>query len=207
MAMSNTAASRKVNRNWLPLHAKFLNFNAKSGSGETISPENRIVAENKTASPSHSGEEGRGKAVINEGIPQINNAWAGVGTPINESLWRASILNFARRMADKTVNARPIHDHAPAPEAVNKFFIKIPGNTPKLTISASESSSLPMELDTFNILALKPSKKSNTQADQTNQAVGISGLVNEQIIPTQPHNKFPDVNALGMWRSIILSKG
>jgi hypothetical protein len=40
----------------------------------------------------------------------------------------------------------------------------IAGNTPKLTMSASESSSFPIEDDTFNILAAKPSKKSNTQA-------------------------------------------
>jgi len=86
MAMSNTAASKKVNRLWLPTQAKFLNFNANKGSDETMSPENKIVIDDNTAEPSHSGARGSGKTVKRDGIPQINSAWAGVGTPINESL-------------------------------------------------------------------------------------------------------------------------
>ena len=42
-ARSNTARSRKVNRNWLEFHLKLLNFSAKSGRGATINHENKIV--------------------------------------------------------------------------------------------------------------------------------------------------------------------
>ena len=139
---------------------------------------------------------------MSEGSPQMNNACAGVGTPINESDWRVSILNLANRRAANTANDNPTNDHRTKPAPSSMMTIDIAGSTPKLTISASESSSLPMGLDTFNKRALKPSKKSNTHAAHTNQAVGISGLVNEQIMPAQPHNKFPEVRALGRWRSI-----
>ena len=142
-----------------------------------------------------------GKVAINDGMPQMKRPCAGVGTPMNESLWRVSILNLAKRRAAKTISNNPIHDQAPNPAAVNKFFMTIPGNTPKLTMSARESSSLPMGLDTFNMRAAKPSKKSNTHAVHTNHSVGISGLVNEQMIPAQPLSKFPEVRALGMWRA------
>ena len=201
-SINNTDASRKVILTLLELHCKFLNFSANSGSGATINQENNIVIPINGICPNQPG----GNNFIKDGIPQINKACAGVGTPMNESFCRISILNFAKRMAAKTDNDKPSHDHCPAPVFINKFLIKIPGNTPKLTTSAKESNSFPIGLETFNILALAPSRKSKTQAAQTNQAVGISGLVKEQIIPAHPHNRFPDVNAFGMCL-VILTKG
>jgi hypothetical protein len=159
-----------------------------------MSQQKRSVMTTKVGTPNQLA----GKAVLNDGIPQTKRACAGVGTPMNKSLWRVSMLNLASRRAAKTTSNNPNQDHAPAPEAVRRFFITIPGSTPKLTISARESSSLPTGLDTFNIRAAKPSKKSNTQAAHTNHSVGISGFVNEQTMPALPHNKFPEVSELGM---------
>ncbi len=197
MAINNTATNRKVNLNLFSLHAKLLNFNANRGMGETISQENNKVMTTNVAGPN----QATGVMAIRDGIPQINKACAGVGTPMKESLWRVSILNFANRMAEKTASNKPIHDHSPSPEVLNIFFIAMAGSTPKVTMSASESSSLPIGWETFSHRALKPSRKSKTQAAQTNQAVGISGLVNEQIIPTQPQIRLPEVSALGMCRA------
>jgi len=191
---SNTAASRKVNLILFDAHVKFLNFKANRGMDETMSHENKMVTANRGIDPNHSA----GNTVRSEGIPQIKRAWAGVGKPIKESFWRMSILNLASLIEANTANNKPVHDQMPMPDAASMLFIMIPGNTPKLTTSASESSSFPIGLDTFNNLALNPSRKSKTQAAHTNQAVGISGLVNEQIIPTQPQIRFPDVSALGM---------
>ncbi len=194
IAMSNTAPIRKVNLTLLSGQVKFLNFNANSAMGETMSHENRMVMVSKVMAPNQAS----GKMAMSDGNPQMKSAWAGVGKPMNASLCRVSILNLASRMAAKTGNANPIHDQAPMPEAVNKVFMIMLGSTPKLTMSASESSSLPIGLDTFNIRAEKPSKKSKTQAAQTNQAGGISGFVKEQMMPTHPHSKLPDVKAFGM---------
>jgi hypothetical protein len=199
IAISNTAPIRKVNRTLLSAQVKFLNFNANSDKGETMSHENRTVMLCNVMAPNQAS----GKMAMSDGNPQIKSAWAGVGTPMNASLCRVSILNLANRMAAKTGNAKPIHDHTPLPEAAKRFFIMTPGSTPKLTMSASESSSLPIGLDTFNRRAVKPSKKSKMQAAHTNQADGISGFVKEQMMPAQPHSRLPDVKALGMWRSII----
>ena len=69
-------------------------------------------------------------------------------------------MNLANLRAAKTVSIRPSQDHMPKPEAVKIFFITMPGSTPKLTISARESSSLPMGDETFKSLAENPSKKS-----------------------------------------------
>ncbi len=199
MAMSNTAPIRKVNLTLLSDQVKFLNFNANSGMGETMSHENKMVMVSKVMPPNQE----TGKMAMSDGNPQMKSACAGVGTPMNASLCRVSILNLANRTAAKTGSAKPIHAHTPMLEVVNRFLIMMPGSTPKLTMSASESSSLPIGLDIFNRRAMKPSKKSKTQAAHTNQADGISGFVKEQMMPTHPHSRLPDVKALGMWRSII----
>lgn len=84
-----------------------------------------------------------------------NKVHAGVGRPINESVWRGSLLNFANRNIENTGirNARKLS----GTDSVKIFIVKMellfikaktimPGNTPKVTASARESRSLPIML-------------------------------------------------------------
>lgn len=107
MAINNTDNKRKVNLILFPSHLKSLNFNANKGKGETISQENKNVIAIRTIPLTHP----TGNNPAREGIPQMNSEWAGVGTPIKESLWRVSTLNFANRRAAKTASNKPNHDH------------------------------------------------------------------------------------------------
>ena len=88
--------------NSFPFHPNCLNFSANKGSSATnIYAESKgknvkkYELENKTPRPIVS-------CCITNGILAINIAFAGVGTPINESLWRVSILNLASLIAEKT---------------------------------------------------------------------------------------------------------
>ena len=101
-------------------------------------------------------------------------AWAGTGRPMNEVVWRVSMLNFANRSAEnigmaKADSSSNLHVHDSFHERLyNKLSIKlnsiIPGATPKLTISDSESSSLPMGEYALRRRAASPSEKSKTAA-------------------------------------------
>ena len=101
-------------------------------------------------------------------------ACAGTGRPKKEVVWRVSILNFAKRSAEKmgitnADSSRSLHIHDSFHDKLySSWSIKlksiIPGATPKLTISARESSSFPMGEYAFNMRAAKPSVKSNTAA-------------------------------------------
>src|SRR5688572_12644874 len=78
------------------------------------------------------------------------------------------------------------------------------GSNPKLTISASESNSLPMGEPTFNILAAKPSKKSKAPAIHTKYAAGKARSSNTNTTPRQPHNRLQHVKKLGRCFIILL---
>ena len=101
-------------------------------------------------------------------------AWAGTGSPKKEVVWRVSILNLANRNAEKMGMANAdsksnlhIHDsfHDKLYSSLSiKLNIIIPGATPKLITSDSESSSFPMGEYAFNRRAANPSAKSNTAA-------------------------------------------
>jgi len=101
-------------------------------------------------------------------------AWAGTGRPKNDVVWRVSILNFANRNAEKmgmanAESSSSLHIHDSFHDRLyNNLSIKlnniIPGATPKLTKSASESSSFPRGEYAFKRRAAKPSAKSNTEA-------------------------------------------
>ena len=80
-SINNTDTSKKVNLTLLVLHAKFLNFNANNVRGATINQENNTVIPINGICPNQPA----GNNCINDGIPQTNRAWAGVGTPIKES--------------------------------------------------------------------------------------------------------------------------
>ena len=94
----NTDRARKVSLSLLLTHEKSLNFNAKSSKGATSSKENTIVIPVSTGVVKMIVLTDSGKKT-NE---VRNNAFAGVGTPINESVCRVSILNLASRKAEKT---------------------------------------------------------------------------------------------------------
>ena len=101
----------------------------------------------------------------------MNSALAGVGSPMNESVCRVSILNFASLSAENMVRKNAVYGSTLLGEIVLiSWNITMPGRTPKLTMSASESSSLPIGELALSILAEKPSRKSKTQAAQTNHA-------------------------------------
>ena len=75
--------------------------------------------------------------------------------------------------------------------------IIIPGATPNVTMSAKESSCLPISLETFNFLAKNPSKKSKTApAKMANGARSIL-QANAKIMAIQPDTKLAAVNRLG----------
>lgn len=63
------------------------------------------------------------------GIEEINIALAGVGSPIKDSVWRGSLLNFARRKAEKTGISSPAY-----PNSVKESgaITNIPGSKRKL---------------------------------------------------------------------------
>jgi hypothetical protein len=74
-------------------------------------------------------------------------AFAGVGKPIKIALCRSSMLNFANRNAEKTAmrNAEKLkkcHSTGKLSCITEKTIAE--GATPKLTMSAKESSSLPI---------------------------------------------------------------
>ena len=82
----------------------------------------------------------------------------------------------------------------------------MPGATPKVTISASESSCLPNSLLTCNFRARKPSKKSkNAPAKIANGAMSILP-VTARSIAIHPDNKFAAVNRLGILNIDCLEK-
>ena len=113
----------------------------------------------------------KSQGLLKNGNAVMNNALAGVGRPMNESVCCVSILNFASRSAEKMVRKNATYGSKLLGEIVLiSWNITMPGRTPKLTTSASESSSFPIGELAFNILAIKPSRKSNTQAAQTNHA-------------------------------------
>lgn len=119
------------------------------------------------------------RPVCNEGARAVRNevqnmAWAGTGSPINDDFCRASVLNFASRKAEKTGIANEhsikilIRGGVLHCVEVARSFKKqnsiMPGATPKLTMSARESRSLPIGEQAFSSRAAKPSAKSKSAA-------------------------------------------
>ena len=109
----------------------------------------------------------------------IEIAPAGVGIPINELVWRVSILNLAKRSAENMAITKEestiVNSFALSCERMKLSFspnsemrinlnMIIVGATPKLTISANESSSLPISELALSKRAAKPSEKSKMAA-------------------------------------------
>ncbi len=94
----NTDTARKVNLNLLFAQEKFLNFSEKSSMGDTINNEKITVIPVRTGVVNTIDRTESGKKTSEV----MNMAFAGVGTPINKSVCRASTLNLANRNAEKT---------------------------------------------------------------------------------------------------------
>ena len=88
-----------------------------------------------------------GQDINTNGKLVINKAFAGVGNPIKEFDCLVSILNFANRMAEKTGIVKAIQTKQAlfnVKVACIKMNIIAPGATPNVTMSANESSCLPI---------------------------------------------------------------
>jgi len=100
----------------LSAHPKFLNFKAIKG----ISATNKRLVTNarvhktygfniKSLKPDIYSWDKKVLSIVKiNGIEQINMALAGVGKPMKESDWRVSLLNLAKRIAEKIgiINAK-----------------------------------------------------------------------------------------------------
>ena len=153
-----------------------LNLSEKRGNSATNRYENTAVTANRKKRLSVSIANEWEVSDEMKASEQINSALAGVGSPINESLCRVSMLNFANRNAEKTamINAGTATHHPQVQISTgnpcflaavnNRAYMIEAGATPKLTISASESSSFPIAEYAFSQRAANPSKKSKTEA-------------------------------------------
>jgi len=98
----------------------------------------------------------------------INMELAGVFNPLKESCCVSSTLKIARRNAEQIAIKKATKGiYGLDEDASIILYMTNDGSNPKLTMSASESSSLPIGDDTLRNRAAKPSKKSNTPAVQT----------------------------------------
>jgi hypothetical protein len=155
---SKMLISKKMCRISFPAHLRDFIFNEKSGISAVKSNENITVI----AISNH--KEIEFWKNIRE---DINKALAGVGRPIKFSSCLESTLNFAKRNAENTAIKKAMNGS-------HSIFVFSPimknssraGKTPNDTISANESSSLPIADFTFNNLADIPSPKSKIKASQ-----------------------------------------
>src|ERR1700712_3167209 len=96
-------------------------------------------------------------------------AWGGVGKPIKLSAWRVSLLNLASLSMENTAirNAAKFNQELTLGTwgvCKNSSYRMAAGKTPKLTMSASESRSLPIPENDCNTRDANPSKKSKIAA-------------------------------------------
>ena len=140
---------------------------------------------------------------IIKGSEAIKRPLAGVGTPIKDSDWRVSMLNLAKRKAEKTtISPRPIYAFQISCEALWISTNNIEaGKSPKVITSASESNSLPMGEEELSSRATKPSKKSKTPPAINNQLATSRFPLNTSIIPKAPQSKLQQVRTLGIVKS------
>src|SRR6478609_4119096 len=143
---SNTAKPIKVNLNLLRCQEKSLNLNAKIFTRETSNNEKTIVIKINTQScwtkdpiePERNGSD------------VINIELAGVFNPLKESCWVSSTLKIARRNAEQIAIKKATKGRYGLDEDASIIlYMTNDGSNPKLTMSASESSSLPIGDDTL----------------------------------------------------------
>ena len=164
IAISNTARARKVNLTLLSVQLKFLNFNANRSILETMSNEKTTVMTTRTTGLNTTSKMGDSK----NGRDVIKNVFAGVGRPLKESDCVSSRLKIANRKAEQTAMSIAMYGTYENGDSSDKaVYINNAGTIPKLTMSASESNSLPSGDEIFSHLAANPSKKSKIPATQT----------------------------------------
>ena len=147
--------------------------------------------------------------------PVANSPPAGVGMPIKLTVWRVSILNFPKRRAAQIGYRKEIKpmfgfvkSSVPKPPFCEKRNKKmIPGKTPKVTQSASESSCLPNSECTLSARAAKPSRKSASSAIATSHGTNCILPEKQPTIPITPQSRFIMVSPLGMCFIIIKKYG
>ena len=83
-------------------------------------------------------------------------------------------------------------------ESPSATYSIVPGTTPKVTMSAKESSCLPISDCILSNRATKPSRKSNTNAATTRMIPNSFSSFKKAIIALQPQSKLREVMALGM---------
>lgn len=103
--------------------------------------------------------------------PTMNSVDEGVGRPKKPVVWRVSMLNFAKRRAEKSVSmnagAARLRVACDPHACCNSWKSTMPGTNPKETISAKESNWTPKgELD-LSHRATIPSRKSAVAAMMT----------------------------------------
>ena len=141
-------------------------------------------------------------------------AFAGVGRPINEVVWRSSKLNFASRRAEKaakinatngsigcTFKQNVPHDAVAKQEvvsAVSSVKIIVAGATPNVITSANESNSFPIGDDTWSKRATIPSKKSNIAPMIINKKAYLKRAPNAKYTAIHPEMRLLHVSMLGM---------
>ena len=105
------------------------------------------------------------------GSDAMNKPTVGTGSPMNELVWRVSMLNFARRTAAKAAKTNAnigkmlmFMNIQLMPVCPSNHATINDGATPNETTSDNESSSPPIGDFAFKALAANPSKKSKTAA-------------------------------------------
>ena len=135
-------------------------------------------------------------------IPPQNIAFAGVAKPINDSCWRSSTLNLARRKAEKAAisNAMPAHHPKIGLSQQNSI---IDGANPNVISSAKESNSTPMGLGAFNTRALNPSKKSKNAPAKINTKAHMKAPCVAKKTAILPQSRLQLVMVSGIIRFVI----
>jgi hypothetical protein len=94
----NTLYKRKSIGNSLPLNPTFLILSENNGISALSINALKIEIESKTHGlTSNSSKNIESEYCSTSGKLNINNALAGVGKPMNESVWRVSMLKLAKR--------------------------------------------------------------------------------------------------------------
>ena len=126
----------------------------------------------------------------------------------------SSMLNLAKRMAEKTGNKkakqgnslmpRRLADGRSKARLISQYMMN-PGATPEETTSDKESKSAPMGECAWSRRAAKPSKKSKRQATKIMMAAFTGMFIEMKRMERQPETRLPQVRALGICCLILIS--
>jgi len=106
---NNAQIPKNRSVNLLSLKFLFLVFNEKSGnSAFIIKALNKLIPTKTYGLLKKLKTKSLSVVFIIKGILNINNAFAGVGKPMKLSVWRVSILNFAKRIQAPRVITKPM---------------------------------------------------------------------------------------------------